>query len=386
MSVNSSVQTENRESNAKLAWETLHQHSTRGIPTWLLNPMEWRMIDHLAGDPEGSYWQNPIGVYTKMQQKIGCCLLDQWIPENPLTMGITGYESGTERSATTGSEKIVLDGILIDSPEAVLTHLTDIEFPRMRDAIRNFDAARETARILRHEQEIQQILGPTILKAPYGHVRFPCFRYGQYGYPNYFMAYALHPAIMEQDFVLQAELAVLYNQAFVAAAGLPPIIRLDHDMADSRGTLVNVASLDRLWFPQFERAIQPVKQAGIRMIWHCDGNLSAMIPRLLEVGLHGFQGFQYEDGMDYIKICRMKAGDGAPLIIFAGVSVTRTLPYGRPASVRRELKWLVKNGPRTGLFLGASSSITPGVPRENLDALVAGLHFYRENGRMSWRC
>jgi hypothetical protein len=39
------------------------------------------------------------------------------------------------------------------------------------------------------------------------------------------------------------------------------------------------------------------------MIWHCDGNLMQMVPRLLDVGLRGFRGFPYEDGMDYEKIC-----------------------------------------------------------------------------------
>jgi len=72
------------------------------------------------------------------------------------------------------------------------------------------------------------------------------------------------------------------------------------------------------------------------MIWHCDGNLMDMVPRLLEVGIRGFQGFQYEDGMDYEKICRMKDREGRDLIIIAGVSVTRTLPHGTPADVKRE--------------------------------------------------
>jgi len=119
----------------------------------------------------------------------------------------------------------------------------------------------------------------------------------------------------------------------------------------------------------------------LKMIWHCDGNLSQMVPRLLEVGLNGFQGFQYEDGMDYEKICKMKTRDGDNLVIIGGVSVTRTLPFGKPEDVRKEMKWLVEKGPKTGLFLAGSSSIAPGVPWENMQALVEGLKYYREHGR-----
>jgi len=105
------------------------------------------------------------------------------------------------------------------------------------------------------------------------------------------------------------------------------------------------------------------------------------VPRLLEVGIKGFQGFQYEDGMDYEAIGRMKDRDGGDLFIIAGVSVTRTLPHGTPDDVRREMKWLVEQGPKTGLALGASSSIAPGVPWANLQALVDGFAYYRKHGR-----
>jgi hypothetical protein len=74
-------------------------------------------------------------------------------------------------------------------------------------------------------------------------------------------------------------------------------------MADSRGTLVDPKSLDKLWFPHFARCLEPMLETDVRMIWHCDGNLMEVVPRLLEIGVRGFQGFQYEDGMDYEKIC-----------------------------------------------------------------------------------
>lgn len=370
--------------NAQLVLDTLLQKPVRDIPAWLINPMEWEMIDRLAGEPLGTYRRDPLPTYRTMLINSGCCLLDQWIPENPLTLGATGFEAGSQRKATTGATTIMLDDMDINGPEAVVDHLEHVEFPRMRQTLTTFNQAQTATAICAQEHATQALVGPSMLKAPYAYVKFPYFRYSQYGYENYFMAYALYPEVMEHDFALQADVALLYNRAFVQACqegGLPPFIRLDHDMAGSRGMLVNIRSLDYIWFPHFVRCLAPVKQAGVRMIWHCDGNLSDMVPRLLDVGLHGFQGFQYEDGMDYPAICRMKTRQGDPLIIIAGVSVTRTLPYGTPDDVRRELKWLVDNGPTTGLFLGASSSITPGVPWANLQTLVEGFHYYREHGR-----
>lgn len=85
--------------------------------------------------------------------------------------------------------------------------------------------------------------------------------------------------------------------------------------------------------------------------------------------------------MDYESICRMKTRDGDDLIIFAGVSVTRSLPMGTPSDIKREMAWLVEHGPRTGLFLSCTSSVTPGVSWDNIKTLIEGLRYYRQQGR-----
>ncbi|MCC7262365.1 MAG: hypothetical protein IT369_07580 [Candidatus Latescibacteria bacterium] len=368
---------------AQLALDTLEGRPAAGIPQWLLHLMEHRHLERLAGVEPGSYRRDPEVIYLAAQRRAGTCLLDQFIPENPLTMGDLGYE-GARRGATTGAEEVVLDGVRIDSPEAVAEHLERFAFPRLQREIAEFDAETRTTQILAGERELQRRLGPTMLKTGYAFVRFPGLSYGSYGYIPYFSAYALYPELMERHFSLQADLGLRHNQAAARAfveGPLPLLYRLDHDMADSRGTLVDQASLDRIWFPHFTRCLQPLLAAGVRLIWHCDGNLMQMVPRLLEVGISGFQGFQYEDGMDYERICAMKARDGRDLLIIAGISVSRTLPFGTPVAVRDELSWLVEKGPRQGLFLGASSSVTPGVPWENIETLIEGFHHYRTRGR-----
>ena len=43
---------------------------------------------------------------------------------------------------------------------------------------------------------------------------------------------------------------------------LPPLYRADHDMTDSRGTLVNIKSMEKIWFPYFENASVPLSMQG----------------------------------------------------------------------------------------------------------------------------
>lgn len=370
--------------SAKMVLDTIEQRPTRGIPVWIIHVMEHAMIERLAGAAPGEYRRDPKRVYLAMERAMGVCCIDQFIPENPLTMGQAGYEQQANKTATQGAEQIIVDGITINSPEAVVEHMEKFVFPGIQSKIAAFDEESRVREIIEREQAVQMELGPDILKTGYTFVSFPKFSYGCYGYENYFMAYACYPEVIEQHFKLQADLALLNNRAAAAAyvrANLPPMHRLDHDMADSRGTLVSIDSLDRSWFPHFARCLDPLLKTNVRLIWHCDGNLMKMIPRLLEVGIRGFQGFQYEDGMDYLAICRMKSRDGEPLLIIGGVSVTRTLPQGTPDDVRRELAWLVEHGPKTGLMLACTSSIAPGVPWENLHALAEGLNHYRQCGR-----
>lgn len=371
--------------NAKLAYGTILHKKTDGIPSWLVHIMQHAYIERIAGVQPGDYKKEPEKTYLAYLNALGVCSLDQYIPENPLTMGDEGYEN-KEKGATTGAEKIIVNGMLIDSPEAVVEHLEKFVFPSIQAGIATFNEDSRVEWILKNEANIQEKIGPDILKTGYGFMSFPYFRYSAYGYANYFMAYALYPEVMEKDFSLQADLALLVNRAAARAyreGNLPPVYRLDHDMAGSSGTIPNIESLDKIWFPHFARCLEPMLKTNVQMIWHCDGNLMEMVPRLLDVGLRGFQGFQYECGMDYEKICKMKTKDGESLFIIAGVSVTRTLPMGKPEDVKQELKWLVDNGPKTGLFLACTSSVTPGVPWENIQTLIEGYKYYREHGRKS---
>jgi hypothetical protein len=379
--------TEGWEPNAQLALDTINMKPTKGIPTALVHIMDIPFIEEFSGHKPGAFRQNPDEVYVAFNQRMGTSFIDQYLADNPLTMGTHGYEATAERGATTGAENPVLDGITIDGPEAVIRHLEEVVFPDLQERIADYESssAAETAKLISGERALQERFGNNLLKVPYhGFLHFPMLRYYHYGYVPYFQAYALYPEVMERDFCLQADLAEKENRVAARAfveGGLPPLIRLDHDLADERGTIPSLDSLERLWFPQMARAIRPLLDAGIRLIWHCDGNLMEMIPPLLEIGLGGFQGFQYECGMDYQKICRLKDRRGEPLFIWAGVSSCTTLPWGKPQKVKDELKWLVENGPERGLVLGASSSVTPGAPHENLRALIEGLSYYREHGR-----
>ena len=366
----------------KQAYDTILKKPTDGIPISMIHIMQHSVIEQIAGVCLGEYKKDPVNVYLQAQKNMNVDTIDQFIPTNPLKMGDTGYEGG--KSVNTGVEIVTVNGMEINTPEDVVSHMEQFIFPGLKKSIREFDEEKYIENIITNETKTQQLFGEDILKTGYTFCPFPFMRYGTYGYVPYFCAYALYPEIMEEDFKLQGELALFKNKAAAKAYrqyNLPPLYRADHDMTDSRGTLVDIKSMEKIWFPYLEKCYHPIIDAGVTVIWHCDGNIMPMVPYLLECGIKGFQGFQYEDGVDYAKLCKMKTKEGEGLYIHAGVSVTRTLPMGTPDDVKNELKFLVENGPKTGLTLGISSSMVPGVKWENIKTLIEGLNYYRTHGR-----
>ena len=367
--------------NAMLALDTIERRPTVGIPIGFCHIMEHSTIERIAGTYSGSYINDPHGVFIKMMRNAGVCMIDQYIAENPLSMEAHGYEDRI-KGVNEGGMAAVLDGIIINGPEDAAQHLEKYQIPQLRERISAFSEKDAIQSLINYESQMQALFGNDILKAPYAVVYFPHLLYGLYGYEPFFTMYFMFPEIIERLFSLQADYAVLHNTAVVKAierAGLPKYCRLDHDMADSRGTLCSLSSLEKLWVPHFARSIKPAVDAGFTLLWHCDGNLMGLAPYLLDCGVNGFQGFQYEDGMDYVNICRMKPKRGGPLVIQAGISVTRTLPFGTPDDIAREMRFLVENG-TPHMMLATSSSCMPGTPYENVKACLDGFNYYRKYG------
>lgn len=138
-----------------------------------------------------------------------------------------GFDGKAERGATTGSEEIIRDGMVIDSPEAVVAHMEKHLFPQWEKWKHDLEvnAEVEVRKRIAGEVEVQQLFGMNMLKGPYnGFFAFPPFLYGHYGYANYFMAYALYPEVIERGFRIHADASVIHNRIAARAieeGGLP---------------------------------------------------------------------------------------------------------------------------------------------------------------------
>jgi len=195
-------------------------------------------------------------------------------------------------------------------------------------------------------------------------------------------SYAINdePAHIARVLALLNENAV--RMATVAAeAKLGPLFFLGDDIAYKQRLMFSPAFLRRTFIPMLARVCAPLRAAGIKVIFHSDGNVTDLVDDMLEAGIDGLNPIEPMAGMD---IGYLKQRYGKRLILVGNVDCSRVLPLGTVEEVREATKHVLRvAGPGGGLFIGSSSEITPSTPLENVLALYDTV---RECGTYPIRC
>ncbi len=205
--------------------------------------------------------------------------------------------------------------------------------------------------------------------------------WSEYGYEAYFMASALYPEAVGNLYRRTGIIARERNRIFAKLMkeyDIPPLVYEGYDICDQRGPMFSVDFMRKYYFPWVKHALEPYFEADIEVVRHCDGNVGPFLDDFIDIGYAGLQGFQFETGLDlYDIVDRFKKKTGKAPIIFGGVSVTRTLPFGTPEDVREEIEYFIDatNGGKRLIFF-SSNTIGREVPLENVtfgyDYIVRG--------------
>jgi hypothetical protein len=120
--------------------------------------------------------------------------------------------------------------------------------------------------------------------------------------------------------------------------------------------------------PYYRELIDHVHSLGMHFWLHACGNIKPFIPELIEIGLDVIHPIQ-KYTMDEKEIA---AEFGKDICIWGGMDVQRTIPYGTPEDVRREVRFMFDTYFRgDGRFmLTAGNGMTVDTPLENLEALL----------------
>jgi uroporphyrinogen decarboxylase len=180
------------------------------------------------------------------------------------------------------------------------------------------------------------------------------------------MDYLLEPQLahdlarLTTDYCFQViETAFARGADFIACEG---------DLAFNPGPLMSPAHYAEFIGPYHKEICDHVHQAGGKIIKHSDGNLTPLVPLLLDAGFDGIHPIQPQ----CMDIGETKSRFGGRAAILGNIDCSFLLVFGTPAEVRENVRaTIAAAAPGGGYILSSSNSIHPGVKPENYLAMVA---------------
>ena len=170
--------------------------------------------------------------------------------------------------------------------------------------------------------------------------------------------------IAAQNIVLARELT---------AAGVD-IIRYGDDVANQNALMFSPDSWRRFFKDRLRCQIQAAKEVNPDVLtwYHSDGNIQAIIPELIEVGVDILNPLQPEC-MDLKKIKELY---GDRLSFWGCIGTQSVMPFGNPDDVRRTVREVADTmGP--GVLIAPTHVLEPEVPWENVLALAEAVRSSR---------
>jgi len=325
-------------------------------------------------------WENPMKAALQAYKNVGADVIIQMIlPKSPEQTTKSTHGGSTEFSLSAAR---AVDLLRFKTPEDVVDYVQDL--PKLEDLRADFEFDNEYGKYVTGMKQAQEECGDDILwLRGYGQCSF--MWYSLFGYQSYLLACIRYKKEMKYLFEYSSEQGRLQNEVIAKAIkeeDLPPFVYGGQDICYDHGPMLSPRLLDEIYFPYLERAIEPLKNAGIKIIWHCDGNIMPILERLIAVGIDGFQGFQEESGVDFAKLANMKARSGKKLILFGSISVTRTLPFGTVEDVKRDVERCIDiAAPGGGYVLTPTSTVGPDVPTENIFAMYEHGRTYKRRSK-----
>lgn len=185
------------------------------------------------------------------------------------------------------------------------------------------------------------------------------------GFENALIDYLQYPDKFErlQKKVFGYAMALLDHWVDAGVDG----IYFSDDWGDNKGLLIDPRVWRKLWKPLYRELFGRVRGAGMHVWLHCCGNMTEILPDLIELGLNVLNPIQPKA----MNVAELAKTYGGKLCFYGGVDVQSTLPHGTPEDVRREVKYYIDTlGKFNGGYIGGvSHTVISDVPLENIIAL-----------------
>lgn len=160
-----------------------------------------------------------------------------------------------------------------------------------------------------------------------------------------------------------------------AALGADSVFLTD-DWGSQTALLISPAMWRDFFRPHYARWFAEAHRLGLDVIFHSCGNVLALVPDLIEIGVDVLDPLQ-PGAMDIEQLARRFGGQ----VSWCGaIDLQELLTHGTPAQVRSAVGRLIDRLGRPfggGYIVSPANVLTPDIPLENLAALFAAAHARR---------
>jgi len=230
-----------------------------------------------------------------------------------------------------------------------------------------FDTQQERERFRRHMENLQRLVGETVIIDYSIEVGF-CNCWSKLGLELFTYLYHEDPQIVS-DYIEAVTKANIQRLDAIADRRLSPVVLIAEDFASKGGPIFSPAFLRREHFPRVRRLTEAWHRHGIKVLYHSDGNWKSVIPDLIACGVDGFYCLEPSLGMDIVEL-----RNAWPKHVWAGgLDGVDLMERGRPEEVKREVRRQILETDalsRGGIFIDSSSEINPPIKPENFRAMV----------------
>ena len=140
------------------------------------------------------------------------------------------------------------------------------------------------------------------------------------------------------------------------------------DYGTQQGLIMSIPMWREFAGPYLKRLIDICHGAGVKFMLHSCGSVRRLIPDFIAIGVDVLDPIQVgAQGMDPAEL---KRDFGHRLAFHGGIDIQKTLPFGTPDDVRREVAERVRTvAPGGGYIIAPTHEIQPDAPVENILAM-----------------
>ena len=177
------------------------------------------------------------------------------------------------------------------------------------------------------------------------------FPRGLMGIEQHMLAFYDQPELMHR---MNSDLADYNNRAIRAICTVltPDMVGFAEDMSYNHGPMLSHGFFNEFLRPYYQRTVPVIKGLGIKALVDTDGDVTTMIPWLLEAGLDGVYPLERQAGVDLAHLRRL-----FPRLIMMGGYDKMVMSHGE-APMRAEFERLLPVM-RTGGYIPSVDHQTP---------------------------